>query len=499
MGQKLLSTDPRAGQLLSADPSAGVPVVTPPKPTSKGVGGHVLDAVTGFGSTVFGAVDATGRALIPEVIGEPMGLGKTGPVNALNGILSASWDQLKAAKTAFDAGDVATATRHVMGSTPGIGPGLSAAADKGMEGNYGAMVGDTLGLAAVTAGPKAIKEATRSAVTTVAPKVTNTAATALEKGAESRYADVMSPKIGQNKTRFGNTAERVAPELAKDPAMAAWTREGLHEAVGAKLIDAEAALDAASAARNAKLVYHTAPILKSLKAKLDDLTSHTVKSGSVKAGEDVLPAPRAARAAQIRQAIDEVQRLGPVASFDALKNIRQAYDGPAKAVYNPSMTADFLAKSGEKMGAADVTGVLRQKLAGYDKTTAAANAQYSLYQAANDVLEATREVERTRPRVGRQIVTRLMTTTVGAQTGGVAGAAAGFVLAPVLDTAMASGLTTKLKTAQAMTRLARAIRRGDAPAAKAMTDGLTRAAMRSAAGTRATATPVPSTADAETP
>jgi tetrahydromethanopterin S-methyltransferase subunit F len=476
------------------------PASAQPAPEAKGIGTHVLDAAKSFGGTVFGAVDSLGRALIPEVAGEAIGLGKTGPVNALNSMLGAQADTLKTAKENYDQGDTTRAVANTLyGLIPGIGPGLAHAAEEGRAGNYGTMVGETAGNAAVAVGPKPIARAATDVATRVAPKAAAKTATALEAGAASRYADVMAPKVGANKQRFGNTAERVAPELAKDPSMAAWTREGLHEAVSGKLVEAEAALDAASAGRNAKAVYDTAPIVKGLKAKLNELTSQSADIGIVKkVGEDVIPAPKAARAAQLRQAIDEITRLGPVASFDALKNIRQAYDGPAKAIYNPSMTADFLARQGEKLGAADVTGVLREKLAGYDQTTAAANAQYSLYRAADDVLEATREVERTRPKVGRQIITRLMTTTVGAQSGGVAGAAGGFVLAPVLDTALSSGLTTKLQTAQAMAKLAQAIRRGDVGAVNGLTDALTRVAKRSVAtsGRVPASPPVPTTADA---
>jgi hypothetical protein len=125
------------------------------------------------------------------------------------------------------------------------------------------------------------------------------------------------------------------------------------------------------------------------------------------------------------------------------------------------MTADFLKAQGGKLGAADVTGVLRDHLAKLDPQTATANAHYNLYKTADDVLEATREVERTRPKVGRRIMARVLATTVGEHAGGPAGAVVGFVAAPAVDAAMSSGLTTKLQTARLMTKLATAIRAGD--------------------------------------
>jgi tetrahydromethanopterin S-methyltransferase subunit F len=108
-----------------------------------------------------------------------------------------------------------------------------------------------------------------------------------------------------------------------------------------------------------------------------------------------------------------------------------------------------------------VTGALREHLAKLDPSTAAANAEYSLYKTATDVMDATAEIERVRPKVGRQLIARLTGATVGGQAAGAAGAVGGFILGPVLDSVMSSGATTKLQTAQLMSKLAKAIRAGD--------------------------------------
>jgi hypothetical protein len=50
---------------------------------------------------------------------------------------------------------------------------------------------------------------------------------------------------------------------------------------------------------------------------------------------------------------------------------------------------------------------------------------------------------------------------VGVKSGGLPGAATGFVLGPTLEAALGSGATTKLQTAKLMTKLAKALRRGD--------------------------------------
>lgn len=178
-------------------------------------------------------------------------------------------------------------------------------------------------------------------------------------------------------------------------------------------------------------------------------------------GVDVVPEPNQVRVAQIDKAISEIKRLGPVARYEPLRRIREAYDAPARAVYSPAVTTDFLKAQGGKLGAADVTGTLREALAKFDPETAKANAEYSLYRKADDVLSATAEVERTRPKVGRQIMARLTGSVVGEQAAGVPGAVAGFLLGPALDAAINSGVTTKLQTAKLMTRLADAVRKGD--------------------------------------
>ena len=185
-----------------------------------------------------------------------------------------------------------------------------------------------------------------------------------------------------------------------------------------------------------------------------------MKSGAVKAGEDVTPAPNSARAASLDRAIQEVKTLGPIADFEALRRIRQAWDAPAKAIYSPAMTADYMAKMGEKLGAADVTSVLRNRLAAYDPATAAANARYSLFKAAHDVMSATEETERLRPKVGRQMIAKAAGTAVGGEMGGVPGMAAGYIIAPILDAAVSSGVTSKIATARMLANLADAIRSG---------------------------------------
>ena len=406
------------------------------------------------------------------------------PIDTAANIYGASKAQAGQAIDMARQGRYVEAAGHAVGAVPLIGPAAVEAGEQIAEGDIAGGLGKAAGMLA----PFGAVSAARGVKAAIPAR----AATALEEGAASRIANVMRPEVGANKTRFGNIAERVAPDLAKNPAMTAWSREGFHTKIQQGLASSEAALDDAANARLSARTFSTQPILDDLLAARKRLTSEAVEGSQAQrtattrtspildergrpiavtemksspVGRDVVPGPNAGRVAQIDQAIAEIKQLGPQARYEPLRRIRESYDGPAKTVYNPSMTADFLAKKGESLGAADVTGAIRRALADADPQTATANAQYSLMRAADDVLTATAEVERTRPKVGRRIIARMTATAAGGASAGPAGAAAGFILGPVVDGAMGSGFTTQIKTAQIMSKLAKAIRKGDEGAA----------------------------------
>jgi hypothetical protein len=385
----------------------------------------------------------------------------------------------------------AGAGRTLAAAVPILGPVAAEAGEQIAEGDVAGGFGKGAGLLVPMGAPSAIR-ATAGAVRRVAPAgLKATAAGALEEGAAARIADVMTPKVGPNKTRFANTAVKVAPDLVGEPAVAGgWSRDALHGKVGAKLEEAAAGLDEAANARMSARTFPTKPLIDGLLERRRALTAEAVEgskaipryaeqpgaggkptpagpvrdiqSGKMKPtlprierpiGQDVVPAPNAARVAEIDRAIAELKELGPFTRYESIRRIREAYDGPAKAIYNPSMTADFLKAQGGKMGAADVTGVLRENLAKWDPQTAKANASYSVFKSANDVLEAAAEAERARPTMFR----RTMTRVAGASAGG----GIGLLIAEVSEQVASAGWTTKLKTAQAMGSLAKAIQRGD--------------------------------------
>lgn len=377
------------------------------------------------------------------------------------------------------------------GSIPLIGPTAAAIAEQGAEGDIAGMAGATAGLLA----PIAVKPAVQGMRAMTPKGLRATIAERLEAQASKRYRDTMAPTVGPNKTRFGSQADRVAPALAKDPAMGAWSREGLHAKVQQGLEQAKAAMDEAADASLATGSFETQPILDAMKTARQKLVAEAIDAdrpipslegpggrptpsgltrniGSgrmqrapIKEGRpigiDVEPGPNAPRIASLDQVIAEVEQLGPLARYESLRRIRQAWDSVAKQVYMPSPTADLLKLKGGSLGAADATGVLRDSLAKASPEMAAANAKYSLFKTAQDVLDATAEVERTRPKVGRHIIAKMTGTAAGASAAGPAGAVAGYVLGPIVEAATAASPTIRLQTAQLMAKLAGAIRAGN--------------------------------------
>lgn len=463
--------------------------------------------------------------LNPVTIASGLYQAVTNPIDTVMAAGGQMGEQWGKAGEAFQQGRYGEAVaRGAAGTIPLLGPAAA------QTGDYIAETGDVAGGigrgAALVAPVPATRAAgaairgTRAAVQRVG--ATERVASGLEAGARSRVADVMAPKVGPNKIRIGNDAARVAPKIADDLAAdgAPMSRSGLATQVESKLAEAEAGLDAAADARMAARPIETQAIVDALLEKRRQLTSEAVEgshryatlegqpargarapgefraSGTVGTadvpptqrgyrtldegaftegpqqagvplGSDVVPGPNAARVAVIDQAIREIQQLGDVARYEPLRRIRQAYDGPAKAVYSPSVTADYLKAQGGKLGAADVTGVLRDVLAKADPETATANAAYSTYRTASDVLKAAEEVERTRPKVGRAIMARLAGALVGSQQG-AAGAIVGYSGGPLIDSLVNAGATTQLQTAALMQRLANVVRSGDLAAVESV-------------------------------
>lgn len=440
-----LSTDPNAGQ--SAPQQATAPPSAQPNAASRLINNyastllpsttpsdyltgplyalqHPIDSAQLLGGAILDAHKATGAKAIDR--------GKA----ALGGDLKAIPEALGyTAATAL----------------PLLGPAAARSGEQFASGDIAGGLGTAAGLLT----PSAISAA-RPAAGRLTATVREQLAAKADQMSTARMADVMAPKVGPGKVRFGNQAAKVAPQLAREEGLGAVTREGLQAKIDTRLEQATQALDAASNARDNTKTYPTQPIVDALKAK----RGRYVAAGTEPHGKlDVTPGPNAPRVEAIDAAINELQAMGPSATYESLRRIREAYDGPAKAIYNPSMTADYLKVNGQKLGAADVTGVLREHLAGMDPNTAAANADYALYKSASDVLRATEETQRTRPSVGRKMLTTAITGSLGSTVDPGVGTAIGIALGPVVDEALNAGVTTKITTARLLAQYADALRR----------------------------------------
>jgi hypothetical protein len=390
----------------------------------------------------------------------------TSPIETGKAMYGRQKEQFGKAGDAFSEGRYSEAAGYTgAGLLPLLGP---VAADVGEQAGRG----DVAGAAGATAGLLAPMGAVPAAKAAARTGVVKRAIPALREGALSRIADVNTPKVGPNKQRFAGKASRSAPVVA-DAIMeegAPWTREGLRKLIEERTAAAGRGLDEASDARLSASTFQTDDVVAGLRGKLDDLTSKAVEADrldperwsdgaareGVPVGQDVIPGPSQPRAAQIQQALEEVQQLGPVARYEPLRRIRQSYDGPAEAVYNPSITQDFLKAQGGKRGAADVTDVLRQKLSEVDPATAAANKSYSQWKNADDASAAVAETEAARPRVGRQ---RVLGAILGGAAAGPGGAIAGALASPAIEAVLSKGPTTKLQTARLQIKLSNVIKK----------------------------------------
>jgi hypothetical protein len=188
-------------------------------------------------------------------------------------------------------------------------------------------------------------------------------------------------------------------------------------------------------------------------------------------GQAVEPAPNSSQIATLRKIRSEVAALGPIAPYEAIRRIRQAWDKVAKVKYLPATAQDALASQGDATGAMKGTGALREGLAQTDTKSAEAYAQYHVYRSANDVVQAAEEADRVRPNRGRGIMARTAGALATAAKGGnPAAMVIGGMAGAIADKAAEMAPTVQLVIARRMAAVADALRTGDTPRAQALTN-----------------------------
>lgn len=398
---------------------------------------------------------------IGQLVPFPKSLGGAGmdaPIQAARNVLQAQNAVKAAGDEAWQKGDHVGAVAHYINwLLPVIGPVLDKAGTELREGRWGAGIGDTLGLSASMFGPKAIQAAKE---TGAASKLAATA----EKGAEARAVETMAPQVGPNKVRLGNQAADVGPDVLRQTT--AHTRGGMLDQAGSKLSDSYAALDAAYDKIPDTRPYITRPIRDALEREIKRLSVEGA-AGTVE------PANRAARIGALRQALEEVKGLGGTANLDNLRNLRIAWDEGAQGVFTPAVAQDFLAARGKGHGWADARSVLNDYIVSQHPELKPLNADAHLWKTAVDVMQAAEEADRVRPKVGRSIMAR----GLGAATGGAAegpwGAAVGAVIGPSVERLVSNlAPAMKITVGRQMTKLADAIRAGQAAKAQSLVSEL---------------------------
>lgn len=417
--------------------------------------------------------------------------------NMLASIGAQSLEQLKKAWAAAEQGHYTEAAGHTVGATPLIGPAAAEAGESFARGDTSTGVGQAAAVLAPFAATKVPLGRVGEAIKAVTPGAET--ADTLAAMAKRRIARVITPMTAREKLRWTETASDVAPRLAEEPGMGAWSRLGLSEKVTDRFARAQAALDEAHDARLSARTFETQPLIDALLERRRQLEMQPVDASQFPPpgggsritaaqqdagfgastqtigrpiGEPVVPMPTNARVAMIDQAIDELRRLGRYTRYDELRLMRKAYDGPASITYNPSLTQDFLKAQGGALGAADVTGALRDFLGIQEPSIVPANAEYSFWRAAHDVLAVTEETQQARPATLRRIFGGIGGGGFGYMLGGWPGMAAGVGLGGLIEDLTASGYTIKIQSARLMSELANALRQGDTTRAAALTAAL---------------------------
>ncbi len=442
---------------------------TPLSETMTGVGGG---AATEAGNMAKGAL-----SLIP---GAGYVVPGAGPWNAVKNIVSDTAGELGQAYDSAKQGNVGMAIHHAASSIPIVGPTVRDISEEyGRTGDAPHAIGRGLVAAGSMFLPGMAKGAGRAAEavgeTSLGTKVADAAAT---KGGEM-VAKAITPIGGAKKANFAKMANQVGETVATDPELGAVTRTGTHENIKAARAEAADQLDSLADDRLIGKPIWKQPIVDALKAKLNDLTQANPNAFAGQVGGEAADLPSGyarARAQQLQSGIDTLNKLGPNIDYAQLRKIRADFDLVAKPGYTavPSDMLTAHANKGSSAGAADVAGAIRETLAAADPATAKVNAKYSMMAKADDVLEAFKLYEQTRPRAGR--------TMFASAAGMLGGGPIGAMILPVADLALRSGPNAQLVAGRMFGQLAEMLRKGDATGAAKIAGKLRIAAGAGAAG-----------------
>jgi uncharacterized membrane protein len=435
--------------------------------------------------------------LNPTSLAELIAKNPGDPIGAVLGALGqSSKEHVKAGMDAMDKGDHAAAASHFVGAVPVVGPVvdklLTSVRNKDEKG-----IAESLGSFAALAAPVVASGGAAAAGEAVAPKIGEAA----QARAVSNVADALGPINNWGRSRsgkqFSQMAEEAAPDvLAAKPPATALSRDALAKFVTKQFENSSTAWETAEDARFKGQSLPTQPIVNELQQRLDAITAHPVPGNQVQRtavtstspildasgkpiqtttlkaqpiGEDVPKPNTDAQRAVLQDAIARLKKLGPIARYDDLRTLRQGYDLGADYKPSPLSTPEENVTSQQNSaGNRIASGAIRDTLAKADPKLAQANAQFSMWKNAQDVVAAADELNRTQPKGGSfQAVQKVMPMVLGglggAATGIPGGAEIGGFIAGALKMAKDGGYTTQVATARYLSDLADAIKAGNAP------------------------------------
>jgi hypothetical protein len=198
-------------------------------------------------------------------MGAPPGLGNVG-----RGIAQAHADQFNQARDAYGRGDyVEAGLRGVASAVPLLGPTVASLADRAVGGDVAGAMGEAATMAIPLKVPKV-------------GRLTKTArvADSLERAAERRIVDVMTPKGSSRAIKeTGIQAEKFAPNVLNEPTMTGLSREALKDRVETRLGEAQQKLNAAEARRprGPADLFDPDPIKAGLREKLQELQAPSAR------------------------------------------------------------------------------------------------------------------------------------------------------------------------------------------------------------------------------
>lgn len=378
------------------------------------------------------------------------GAGMDAPVQVVKGFAQKQQDLYDQMKTAYHSGDLVTAGEKALTwalNYPSLGAAnvLDQAGTSLKQGHYAAAAGDMTGFVGTMLAPEAAASLRKSAGAARVAEVASDAA-------DSRFADVMSPK-GSSKAilRTGKQAENVATAVRHGTS--AITPGGLQQQIASRLGQADDALGAAYQAIPKTVGYPVSPLLTKLQGALDALKMNGT-------GGSVIPQTLTDRAAALKQAITEVKKIGPFTNTDNLAQLRNSWKGAARDAFVPSLNPNFQQIRESAKGWADAWSAVQDTLTDRHPELKSLNADFHIWKSAHEAMEALADQQRSKPTVGRTIMAQAGGAIAGGTLGGGIGAVAGELIGPTVERGLSSTVApaTKMIIARQFGNLADAIR-----------------------------------------